>query len=96
MKYFSNIYIIFYSVIIALIAFFIFEFTGYRVHSGNGFTTFIIFVILSLFITIMNGIYKVKKGDNHLGYSFYQSNDCTTMTTTNNSISFGSVSWVML
>lgn len=63
MKYFNNIYTLIYSVILVTAAFMYFEFTNEKTYTSRGFIVFTIFVILALFIVIMNAIYKKRKGD---------------------------------
>lgn len=63
MKFFSNFYVFIYSIILAIIAFCIYEFKGYQTYSGNGYILYILFGIIIIFIIIMNMIYKIKKDD---------------------------------
>lgn len=64
MKYFNNYFTILYALILALIIFFVFHFTSLKTFNGNGFIVYIIFVILGLFIVLMNAFYKIKaKGE---------------------------------
>jgi len=63
MKYFNNIYTLIYAVILVAAAFMYFEFTNEKNYTSSGFLVYTIFVILALFIVIMNAIYKKRKGD---------------------------------
>jgi len=64
MRYFNNYFTIIYALILALIVFFVFEFTSFKTFSGNGFILYTMFVIIGLFIIFMNALYKIKtKGE---------------------------------
>lgn len=64
MRYFNNYFTIIYALILALIVFFVFEFTSFKTFNGNGFILYTIFVIIGLFIIFMNVLYKIKtKGE---------------------------------
>lgn len=64
MRYFNNYFTIIYALILALIVFFVFEFTSFKTFNGNGFILYTMFVIIGLFIIFMNVLYKIKtKGE---------------------------------
>lgn len=60
MKYFNNFFTILYALILALIVFFVFQFTSLKTFTGTGFKLYIIFIIIGLFIVFMNTLYKIS------------------------------------
>ncbi|EES37244.1 hypothetical protein HMPREF0791_0143, partial [Staphylococcus epidermidis W23144] len=62
---FQWFFTILYALILALIVFFVFQFTSLKKFNGTGFKLYIIFIIIGLFIVFINKLYKIgiRKND---------------------------------